>query len=374
MAYIAQWLNEQLQAKTADLIVEDTLADLKRRSGMLDAYMPIKTYTGRKFLSYVVREINVIASVIAYGGEVPNARTGSFEKITAEMLKTGLSYTFTEEEQWDMMEAMELAAARGISVQSYMDENGVMIEGAANDLASHIFGTIERAVKAQMDKLEALTWQALTTGEINDTDPRTNMTLSFDYKKAGANYNHFPTALTGATAWDQYASAEGIQDIYNLVSDFVDTNGFKPDCIAMSWKLRNDLMQQASTKQSASSLTVTQVGQVSPNMLDALLEARQLPMIKTFDEQYEVEDVSGSDSLKVRFLPADRFVLLTENMGQRAIGTTLEGGAEPGSGRSGVYVTAREIQKVPPIDAIQTTMTSIPVLANPKLLGGLKCK
>ena len=102
MAYIANWLNEQLQSRQADLVVDDTLADLRKRSKLLDGYVPLKTYDGRKFLSYVIKEINTIASVIAYGGEVPATSQGTFRKITAEMLKSGLSYIYDEETQWAM--------------------------------------------------------------------------------------------------------------------------------------------------------------------------------------------------------------------------------------------------------------------------------
>lgn len=370
MSFIATWLNEQLQAKTADLLVEDTLSDLKRRQGLLDGYVPIKTYEGRKFLAYVTREINAVASIVAFGAEIPVGRQGNFQKITAELMKSGLTYRFDEEDLWDMKEAMELASAKGIAVQNTVMPDGTKIPGSNPSLANYIYGSIERIVKSQVDLQNALAWQVISTGAMNWTDPRTSSKIEFDYKQAGADYDHFPSALTGANAWDQYSTANGIQNLYDSTSTFVDTNGYKPKEIAMSWKLHNDLMQQTSTKNAASSLTVTQVGQVSPEMLNALLRARGLPPIVLFDEQYEIENSAKSVS-KARFLSPDTYVFLTEGMGQRAIGTSLE--AE-GSGQSGVYVVAREIQKIPPVDAIQTTMTSLPVFANPKLLYARKAK
>lgn len=361
MAYIANWLNENLQAKQADMIVEDTLLDLKKRSGILEVFVPFKTYEGRKFLSYVVKEVNTLASVISYGAEPPIAAQGTFQKITAEMLKTGLTYRFDEETQWDMKEALELAMAKGIYVQDTMLPDGTVLPGSNNDLASYIFGTVERMVKAQVDLLDALTWKALQTGAISWTDPRTSTTITLDYKEANATYDHFPNPLTGNDKWDQYATANGIRDLYNAVDVFIDTNGYPPDVIVMSRKLKNDLMQQQSTKDAASSLTVTQVGTVSPDMLKALLDARGIPPIVTFDERYELED-SNKQVTNARFLNENRFVFLTRGMGQRAMGTTIES-----DGQLGVYAIAREISKFPPVDAIQGVATILPVFVKPKL-------
>lgn len=361
MAYIANWLNEHLQAKQADLIVEDTLTDLRRRSGLLEEYVPLKTYDGRKFLSYVVKEINAVASIISYGAEPPVAAQGNFQKITAEMLKAGLTYRFDEETQWDMKEAMELASAKGINVQDMMLPDGTVLGGSNNDLASYLFGTVERMVRAQVDLLDALTWKALETGAVSWTDPRTNTTVTLDYKEAGAPYTHFPATLTAGARWTEYSTANGIQNLYDAVDTFIDTNGYPPDLIVMSRKLRNHLMQQTSTKNAASSLTVTQVGTVSPDMLKALLEARGIPPIVTFDERYEVENSSKVIS-NARFLSDNRFVFLNKNMGQRAMGTTIES-----DGQTGVYTAVREIQKFPPVDAIQGVATILPVFAKPKL-------
>lgn len=363
MAYIAQWLNEQLNAKQADMVIDDTLTNLRKRSKILDKYVPLKTYDGRKFLMYVVKELNTIASVIAYGAEVPISAQGTMRKITAEMLKSGLSYRYDEETQWAMKEAMELSNAKGVSVQSARNADGSVIQGSDNDLARFLYGTIERLVRSQVDLLDSMTWQIVQTGQLNRVDSRTSQSMNLDYRDVyDTSYNHFPNALTGSDTWDQIATANGINDLYNAVSTYVDTNGYKPAEILMSWKLHNELMQQASTKNSASSLTVTQVGQVSPDMLAALLNARGLPPISLFDEMYEQENTDKSVS-KARFLNSNRFVFLNESMGQRAMGATIESG-----GTQGIYVQTREVSKFPPVDQTISVASMIPVFGNPKLM------
>jgi len=135
----------------------------------------------------------------------------------------------------------------------------------------------------------------------------------------------------------------------------------------MSRKLLNELMVQASTKNAASSLTVTQVGTVSPAMLGAILEARGIPPIKTFDEKFKNE-LADKTLQNVRFLADDRFVVVKENMGERAMGPTLEGNS-----REGVYLSTYEApHKSPPVDITVSVATILPVLSDPKLLGAWK--
>lgn len=363
MAYIANWLNDHLQAKQADLIVEDTLANLKTRSNLLDKYVPLQIYDSRHFVSYVLKQINVVASIVAYGAELPAIAQGSFTKITASLLKMGGSKIFDEEMQWEIKEAMELAMAKGVAVQDQRDEKGNIIKGVNNTLADLLFGNVASMTRSVVDLLDYLTWQAIQTGQVNYQDPRTGVTVTLDYRDAGGGYDHFPAAKTGGDRWDQYATANGIQDLYLALDTYIDTNGFPPDEIVMSRKLRNDLMQQTSTKNSASSLTVTQVGQVSPDMLSAVINARGLPMITTFDEMTEIEDAQ-KNAVKTRFLNTNRFAFLVKDMGKKCLGPTLENDG----GKGGVFVATREVTKFPPTDALQSVATGVPIFANPKLL------
>lgn len=364
MAQIAEWLSEAHQNKMADLVIEDTLDDLKRRdTTVLDPYVPFKTYSSRQFLAYVMEQINVIASVTAYGQEPPVTNQGSFRRITAELMKSSLAYVWDEEYQWHMKEAMEEARAKNIMVQRSRDGQGNTVNGTNVDLAGFIFGTVEKLTRSQVELLNHLSWQALQYGSIDRIDPRTGLKTKLDYTNPNdISYNHFPAALSGGATWDSYTTANGIQDLYNDIDAYVDTNGFAPDAIYLSRKLLNDLMQQQSTKDAASSLTVARVGQVSPNMLGALLEARGIPTLKTYDEKYRNE-FADQTVANTRFLNDNRYVFVKEEMGERAMGPTLEN-----DGKEGVYVVTYEKQKVPPVDVSQCVATILPVFPDPKLL------
>ncbi len=373
MAYIASWLNDQLQAKEADLVIEDTLAQLKQRSGLLDNFIPLKTYSSRNFLMYVVQKVRTVASVISYGAEPPTTRVGRFSKINAKMFKSGVSIYYDEEQQWEMKEAMERAVFKNVEVQDQLLPDGTVLKGSNNDLAEMILGsagTIADVTMMIVDLLNALTWQALQFGEINYTDSRTNAApLLLNYKDPTAYYNHFPDPLTGGQVWSNFATANGIADLEQDVETYVDTNGFAPKQIVMSRKLRRLLLRQESTKQALASISntaaqviVNAVGSVSPEQFDNLLQLRELPPICIFDEMYEQEDTS-KNVIKTRFLNTNRYVFMDKMMGERAMGPTLEG-----DGQEGAYVVTREVQKFPPVDATQGVATLLPVFGNPKLM------
>lgn len=383
MAFIQNWLSQKIQQKEVDMIVDDTLTYLKQRSGILDPYFPIQTYDSRNFLAYVVERINTIASVIAYGANIPTTAQGRLEKVTSKLLKVGLARVFDENKQWEMLEAMQAAQLKGVTVQDMKMPDGSVQRGSANDLAGYIFGNIEDLVRGCMDLLNVLTWQAIQFGEVNYVDYRTNTTTVIDYKDP--KYDMFKPALTATgntvdkhlNMWTDHANADGIQTLFLLVDYFIEVNGFPPDCLIMSRRARNHLLQQQSTKEAARQMmAATQVGTVSIDMLGGIMTAREIPVPKTFDEMYQVEN-EKKEVIKGRFLNENRIVLMSEKAGVRAIGPTLESvsDAMPGINampKSGVYVAAHEESKTPPVDSIKSTATMVPVLLQSKHVSSIQ--
>lgn len=368
MALIANWMNEAEQAEEAKVVVEDTLANLKARSGLIDLICPLETYDDRNFVAYIVDKIGTIASIIAYGSEVPVTQVGRFLKMQGELFKGGLTFDYPEEKQWAMRDALQIAELRGITVQNMVGANGVTTPGTNNTLADYLFGTIADLTTSVITLLDYLTWQALQFGEISYTDPRSNASLSLNYKESGADYDHFPSALSGGDRWDQYTTANGLDNLEQDIETYIDTNGFRPDMIVMSRKSRRHLLNQQSTKQAYGSINnasanviVNTIGTVSPEMLSNLLQMRDLPPIMTFDEMFHMENYNKEFS-RTRFLNTNRYVFATKNMGERAMGPTLEA-----DGATGVFVKTREVTQFPPRDASQAVATMLPVFARPKL-------
>ena len=367
MGEITRWLADATQNKAADKIVDDTVDTLRRREGLLDMIMPLESYDDKEFLGYVLEEINTIASIIAVGAEPPLTQQGTFRKITAELIKTGLSRVYDEEYQWKMRKAMQEAQLKNVKVQDIRDPKTgkVVRKGANNSLAKYIFGTIQQLAKAQIDLMDKFSWDGLQTGVINHTDPRTKLKVTIDYTNPhDTSYNHFPAALTGAATWNNYATANGIQDLYNAVDTYLETNGFAPKAIIMGHRTLNDLQQQQSTKDAATMLrgSIGSVGSVSLDMLSSILSARQLPPILTHDERYKYEAADKSTS-NVRFHQEGRFTFVAEDMGVRAIGPTLENKT-----KSGIFVKTYQLNKMSPTDVSASVAHMLPCFMNPKLL------
>jgi hypothetical protein len=102
---------------------------LSKREGLIDKIAPLKTYDDRDFLSYVIDKIQTVASVVAYGAEIPVTNVGRFLKLTGELFKTGLGFDYPEEKQWAMKKAFELAALKGLSVQDSQNADGSVSRG-----------------------------------------------------------------------------------------------------------------------------------------------------------------------------------------------------------------------------------------------------
>jgi len=387
MAFVAKFLTDAENAMTAAAVIEDRLTYLKQRNGLVDLIAPLSTHTNRKFLMYVVNDIRTVASIIAPGATLPITRHGKFKRLVAEMFKMGLEYEFDEETQWEIRDAMMLADAQGLTVNDILDEKGNAIAaGTNNDLAQMLFGSYAKMAQAFIDRINAMVFEAIQFGEVTASDNRTHAGWTLNYKEPGASYNHFPDPLLGPARWDQYSTANGMLDLYQKVRIYKRTNGFGPDHTLISDELYQDLLMQESTKQAASSMTVTQVGSVSPEMMTEVMRRRGIPMLVpetnssstmpgTFDEMYE-EETLDKDVLRKRFHNSNRVSFIKKGMGKRCFGPTLEGtgieGLEnmeryPRTVQTNLYMVAREKEKFPSLDVISGVASGICIFTRPKL-------
>jgi hypothetical protein len=387
MGTIASWLSEKVQAKQVDLIAEDTLLRLKTRDGLLDPYFPIKTYTNRDFVGYLIENIPTLAAVVGVGAPIPSKRQGKLRELTTRLVKLALGIDYDEETQWKMREMLQLARANGTTVQDTYNENAQLVAAGTNQaLADYLFGNAETLVKAIMDTLNLFSWQIIQTGAVNYTDPYTNTTTTLDWKDPDADYNHFPNALTnnpaddnaaaslnpGTIVWTNEKYANGLRTIEDAIEVYMDTTGgLVPEKVVMSRHLRKKLMYQKPVIDMASKITTTPMtaATMSPDILNAIMAQRELPALVTFDEQYGVE-ISGYETQKANFLNRNRFAFLSPNMGERAMGVTMEstGGDLNVQPKTGVYVHTFQASKSPMKDRTEAIATALPIVLNPKKL------
>jgi hypothetical protein len=328
-------------------------------------------------MAYVTDKVITLASVISYGAEIPRTNTGKLRKLTSELVKIALSYHYDEELQWRMREARKMAGAESVYVQDMVMADGTVLKGSNNSLADYLFGRVEDLSRSIVDTLNQMAWQCVQYGIVNHTDFRTNTTTQIDWRDPDADYNHFPDALTatGNTAephlnqWTDFENADGIQTLFEDLDTFIDTNGFIPDRTVMSRRARNNLLQQKATKEAARARVGGQnLSTVSPEQLNDILEVRDIPPIVTFDEMYEIEKNDGT-TMRGRFHAENRYSFLCKDMGERAMGVTLESadGLE-GQPKQGIFVRTYEKQKSPMLDVSEAIATALPIVVNPKKL------
>lgn len=359
--YIEAWLKEQRQARTADYIMDSTLTKLKERSRVLDKYVPMKTKDGRDWLAYITEQIDPIASLVAPGQETPATKKGKFSQVATKLFKAALRHEWTEDLQWRLKDVQEFARAKGITVQNISVGEGKISAGQDNTLAELIFGTLSALVRGHVNLLDYLAWQVLQTGKMQYVDSRTGLSIDLDWTKALASpYNHFPQPLTGARAWTEYATANGLQDLVDMHYVYKYSNGFGADEIAMSEQLLHCLLRQDSTRQAVvSSMTVgAQItGTVSIEQLNEVLKRRMLPPISLVDDHFELDADNTGNNAPTRFLDPTRVVFLKKGCVERVLGGTLEN-----NGKSGIYQRTYQKSIEPPLD-ISTTASMMIVTA-----------
>lgn len=382
MAHIASFFNERFVSQQVAAMVDETETTLMTRKHLIDDYFPTQTFDSRDFMGLLTNRVAPAASIVAYGAEIPLVSFGGVERIAAQLCKIGVSRLYDEQNQWDMLKAREIAVDRGVKVQTIYKPDGTIQKGANNDLASYLFGTIEDLLRGVTDRMDMMKWQACLNGAVDLKDPKTGALVSLDFKKSGVSYNHFPLPLTqtGNTTephlnkWDDLANAQGLQNLYDAVETYNDTNGFIPDKIVMSRKLWNKFLQQKSTRDAARQMTTTELGLVSTDMGKELLKKRDLPEVVTMDEKFQ-EELPTGEVVPVNFMPTNRFAFLKEDMGISAIGPTIEssttivGGSENiVAPKSGIWVSTYEQNKQPVHDVSMAIATFLPIVMNPKLL------
>lgn len=378
MSAIATWINQELQHQEAMLTVDDSFIEVLQEEGVLEMYMPKKVYDSFDFLDYIVEQIIPTAYVVAYDGEIPTEDFGRISKITGELFKIGLQHQFDEKRQIQLVQAMKMARHTGAAVQNTHTSYGEMIKGSNDGLARYIFGSVRTVTQGLVRRLKAISWQAVQNGVVNYEDPMTKSKLLLDYRDPNATYGyapfglqaHFPVALAGGDRWDQYATANGLQDIRDYCRQFQDDAGRKPDAIVLSEDGWEHLKLQRSTREAmgttfnlTSNTAVSNDAIMSDTAMRNLIRHLQFPMVYLVEERYFERDVTTKKRKQVRYAAENRMTFLCKNMGEMAIGPTVENdmGAGP-------HVVAREVRYTPPLDAIQGVMTGLPVIPQPKLL------
>lgn len=376
MAYIESFLKEQRVAKTADLVINNTLRQLKERSKVLNTYVPLVEKTGRDWLAYIGTTVDPIASLVATGQDYPEAKKGDFSRILARTAKAAIAYHWDEDTQWRMQEVMELAKLRNISIQNIQVAEGKVQLGQDNELAKVIFGSLASLVRGHINLIDYITWQVLQTGKMIYSDKRTGLNVNLDWTKAiPIRANHFPfpiyqvdfngteTSDSVKRDWTQHETADPLQDLADMHTQYKYTNGFPADEIAISERLLLNVARCKSVKEAVVAANVLGnviTGTPSIDQINEVMNRRFLPKFVLVDEQVELTDNNGN-SVPTRVLDEGTVVFLSRQGNfQRILGGTLENG-----GKAGIYQRTYQKSIEPPLDI--TATASMMLVATPTI-------
>lgn len=374
MTYIESFLKEGRAAKSADLIVNNTLRQLKERSKVLQIYMPLVEKTGRDWLAYITTTVDPIASLVATGQDYPEAKKGDFSKIQARNYKAAIAYHWDEDTQWRMQEVSELAKLRNITIQNIQVSDGKVQLGQDNDLAKNIFGTLASLVRGHINLLDYMGWQTLQTGRMQYSDQRTGLKADLDWTKSyPLRSNNFPFPIyqtdfagTETTAslqrdWTQHETATPLQDLVDMHTQYKYVNGFPADECAISERLFLNIARCKSVKQEVVAANVignVMTGFPSIDQVNELMTRRFLPKFVLEDGQVELSGVNG-ESVPTRLLDEGTVVFLSrQGQFQRILGGTIEN-----KGKAGIYT--RTFCKTPILDI--TESASMQLIAAPTI-------
>lgn len=184
----------------------------------------------------------------------------------------------------------------------------------ADYLQNRVYADIDNLAQSVLARVEKLSMDALATGKINVVDDDSQQSAVFDYQVPTAHQ----ADLTGkaGTTWDS-DSADPIKDI----TDWADSMDVTPTRVLTSRKIYRYITRNAKVLQDVYGTSTRALGQAD---FDAFMEAQGLPVIRTYDAKYRVQNADGTYSAQ-RYFPEDAFVMMPDdNPGEKLFGPTPE--------------------------------------------------
>jgi hypothetical protein len=360
-SFVYQLLTDSQMTSAVDVLVDTTPAHLMKRAKILSDILNLTLYDNTQYIRAVLTKTEVpVASILATGQEFPSSQTGSMINMNTKIPKIGASLVFTEEDMEQMREIYNQANTQRINVinQSPGDPFGLQggFGSGSTGLAAKLYGDTVQLIKSVVDGVLVQAWHTVCTCEVNlNINPLTREKTGFSYRRKGVDYNFYPdpltaTGVTGNNAhtnkWDDYANAQGLDNIHDLATQMWYETGHYPDYLIMSRKLVNHLRKQQSVKDSVAiqARAFGNTGIVSDEMLTKVIDDKfgvKGPELHIVDDMYQTQDVFGRVK-NARFIPDHLFVLAsnhTKTNAQLAIGAMLENSSRMTSYQDGIPVT-----------------------------------
>ncbi|AYV74320.1 major capsid protein [Bacillus sp. PK3-056] len=299
-----------------------------------DRFLPNANTYSNTFSYDIIKTNKYIGAMIGYGSEPPVVDRDAVASKMGEIAKMGLKYIATEEE------LLALHQARNDGEHAAMVDK-LTLKGV--DL-----------VNAIQRRIDVIKMEALTKG--NFAYNKNGVKVSVDF---GVPAEH-KVALTAGADWNE-TDRDVIADLLGFVATYEATNGQSPSVILMS--------REAQAKLLTNKIIVTEAGRpvgstrVSQAELNEVLGGFGLPPIQVVtDRKVTVKDIYTGNDEVIKFMPANRIVMLSEGIGEFLLGPTVENDFQPG-----IVLEAKD--KDEPIQSIlRAVAAGFPALEKPSLI------
>jgi hypothetical protein len=220
-----------------------------------------------------------------------------------------------------------------------------------------------RRVMLQIEtRLEVARASALVAGEVVINEDGVVATVDFGRDSL--------MEVTAGILWSTTASADPITDLTTWVQAYIDMNGEAPAVLLTSTRVRGFLLRNEAIRGMAQTGTAPPT-QVSPDVLNGILNAYDLPRLVTYDRRYSVGGTATRmiDDHFALLLPAavDPSDFEATDLGATFYGTTAES-LDPSFGLEGdeAGIVAGVYRREDPISLwTKAAAIALPVLATP---------
>lgn len=274
--------------------------------------LPLRTVDDMKVVWDVVDVKVTAGNLVALDTELPMDSPPGIQEISQSLAKIGKKRLVSEAEK----------------AKLFRPRPGTRDVQSGTDYVYNVLRLLSEGID---DRIEHLRWQALSVGAL--TYDKYGVKISLDWGIPDAN------KVTADPVWSDVANADPLQDILDWNEVLIAATGGPAIVAICSTKVWGYLLQNAKIRNLIGySQTGKGVGFPTKAMVMTFMLNGEGLKVVTYDAKFNEENEAGVSTL-TRFLPDDKFVMLSSAVGLSpfGLGSVLDGPVPDNGGASGKY-------------------------------------
>jgi hypothetical protein len=282
-------------------LVDET--EEQRVPTLADKYLPNAEVYSRTFAYDIIKNNTHIAAMIGYGAEAPIMDRDAVASMHGEIAKMGIKHVVTEEELLAIFEARNAGEKQNVVER-------LVVKGV-------------ELVEAIQRRINVIKMEAIMKGTFEHVNKGVKVSLDF-----GIPANH-KIDLKGVNDNWLDVDKDVIGDLLDAVKIYEDTNGITPQDMLISreimHRLQNNLMivNESGRPDGAKRTSEAEV-------VDVLRSYGLPPITVVTDRKVNIKRMDQDAYETIEFMPHNRVVLVSQNVGEYLVGITVENGFRPG--------------------------------------------